>query len=148
MIVTVSGRSGLRNAYRSVLSAIGSWLMRGASRWLDATTRNVADTVNAETVKGSSHLFTGFSFAHDRRSSFPLLRTESTVGFTGFRLCGLMGGADQISIARRRRQTALRFVSHRHCDRGGDIGRRGEECGNGSAVVRIGRAGANRSIGR
>src|SRR6516165_12563760 len=58
MIVTVSGRSGLRNAYRSVLSAIGSWLMRGASRWLDATARNVADTVNTATVNGSSLLFT------------------------------------------------------------------------------------------
>src|SRR4030095_3963542 len=36
MIVTVSGRSGLRNAYVSVLSAEGSSEIRGASRWLDA----------------------------------------------------------------------------------------------------------------
>src|SRR5262252_8389157 len=82
MIVTVSGRSGLRNAYRSVLSAIGSWLMRGASRWLDATTRNVADTVHAATVKGSSHLFTGspsrttgallsLSYGRNRRLDLP-----------------------------------------------------------------------------
>src|SRR6266481_908252 len=35
-MVTVSGRSGLTKAYVSVLSASGSWLMRGASRWLDA----------------------------------------------------------------------------------------------------------------
>src|SRR5215831_5724884 len=35
-IVTVSGLSGLRNAYRSVLSADGSSEMSGASRWLDA----------------------------------------------------------------------------------------------------------------
>src|SRR6266550_4124207 len=36
MIVTVSGRSGLRNAYVSVLSAEGSSEISGASRWLDA----------------------------------------------------------------------------------------------------------------
>src|SRR3954468_7041075 len=36
MIVTVSERSGLRNAYVSVLSAEGSSEIRGASRWLDA----------------------------------------------------------------------------------------------------------------
>src|SRR5919198_4397 len=36
MIVTVSGRSGLTNAYRSVLSARGSWPISGASEWLDA----------------------------------------------------------------------------------------------------------------
>src|SRR3954452_10163026 len=36
MIVTVSGRSGLRNAYVSVLSADGSSEIRGASRWLEA----------------------------------------------------------------------------------------------------------------
>src|SRR5215204_4010238 len=36
MIVTVSGRSGLRNAYRSVLSAVGSSEIDGASRWLEA----------------------------------------------------------------------------------------------------------------
>src|SRR6266550_961190 len=36
MIVTVSGLSGDRNAYRSVLSAVGSSEINGASRWLDA----------------------------------------------------------------------------------------------------------------
>src|SRR5215208_510412 len=36
MIVTVSGRSGLRNAYVSVLSADGSSEISGASRWLEA----------------------------------------------------------------------------------------------------------------
>src|SRR5689334_16566063 len=36
MIVTVSGLSGLRNAYVSVLSADGSSEIKGASRWLDA----------------------------------------------------------------------------------------------------------------
>src|ERR671936_953933 len=35
-IVNVSGLSGLRNAYRSVLSAVGSSEISGASRWLDA----------------------------------------------------------------------------------------------------------------
>src|SRR5262249_39342152 len=37
MIVTVSGLSGLTNAYVSVLSAVGSCEIRGASRWLDAS---------------------------------------------------------------------------------------------------------------
>src|ERR1700693_478222 len=35
MSVVVSGRSGLTNAYRSVLSATGSFEMPGASRWDD-----------------------------------------------------------------------------------------------------------------
>src|SRR5207302_7367375 len=35
-IVNVSGLSGLRNAYRSVLSADGSSAISGASRWLEA----------------------------------------------------------------------------------------------------------------
>ena len=35
MIVTVSGLSGLTNAYTSVLSATGSLLISGASRWDD-----------------------------------------------------------------------------------------------------------------
>jgi len=35
-IVKVFGLSGLRNAYRSVLSAVGSSEISGASRWLDA----------------------------------------------------------------------------------------------------------------
>src|SRR5436190_23340865 len=34
--VTVLGLSGLRNAYTSVLSAVGSCAISGASRWLDA----------------------------------------------------------------------------------------------------------------
>src|SRR3954454_19801201 len=36
MIVTVSGFSGDTNAYRSVLSAVGSCEMSGASAWLEA----------------------------------------------------------------------------------------------------------------
>src|SRR2546423_14884166 len=35
-MVRVFGLSGLRNAYRSVLSAVGSSEMSGASRWLEA----------------------------------------------------------------------------------------------------------------
>src|SRR5262249_45551574 len=35
-MVNVLGLSGLRNAYRSVLSAVGSSEISGASRWLDA----------------------------------------------------------------------------------------------------------------
>src|SRR5919201_333293 len=41
MIVTVSGLSGLRNAYVSVLSADGSSAISGASRWLDACAAEV-----------------------------------------------------------------------------------------------------------
>src|SRR5437868_6167459 len=37
-MVTVSGLSGLTKAYRSVLSAAGSLLINGASRWLEALT--------------------------------------------------------------------------------------------------------------
>src|SRR5262245_50880902 len=37
MIVTVSAWSGLTNAYRSVMSAVGSLAIMGASRWLDAS---------------------------------------------------------------------------------------------------------------
>src|SRR4029079_15970452 len=36
MIVTVLVSSGLTNAYRAVLSARGSWLISGASEWLEA----------------------------------------------------------------------------------------------------------------
>src|SRR5438105_10689871 len=35
-MVRVFGLSGLRNTYRSVLSAVGSSEMSGASRWLEA----------------------------------------------------------------------------------------------------------------
>src|SRR5947208_4419501 len=35
-MVRVFGLSGLRNAYRSVLSAVGSSEISGASRWLEA----------------------------------------------------------------------------------------------------------------
>src|SRR3954452_6070641 len=38
MSVTLSGLSGLTNAYTSVLSARGSPAINGASRWLDAVT--------------------------------------------------------------------------------------------------------------
>src|SRR5581483_3752922 len=41
-MVTVLGRSGLTKAYRSVLSAVGSRLMSGASRWLDAPANGVS----------------------------------------------------------------------------------------------------------
>src|SRR6185503_13637317 len=55
MIVTLSGVVGLTNAYRSVLSASGSWLMSGASRWLDARSglRNAPAVTNASTTQAS-----------------------------------------------------------------------------------------------
>jgi hypothetical protein len=60
MIVTVSGLSGLRNAYRSVLSADGSSAMSGASRWLDAVPasgagpRRTAATTTASTAPATT----------------------------------------------------------------------------------------------
>ena len=63
MIVTVSGLSGLTNAYRSVLSATGSMEINGASRWLDANalpaardamTRAPANAVSLERFLNSS----------------------------------------------------------------------------------------------
>src|SRR5215510_9490583 len=42
-MVTVSGLSGLTKAYKSVLSAVGSWLMNGASRWLEASTKDIGN---------------------------------------------------------------------------------------------------------
>ena len=44
MIVTVSGLSGLTNAYTSVLSATGSLLISGASRWDDTYLTSQAAT--------------------------------------------------------------------------------------------------------
>src|SRR5436309_15549583 len=70
MIVTVSGRSGLTNAYRSVLSTFGYLLVSGASRWLLAVTPvvvclaasgNITAASAAKTIvlrKGGSLLYT------------------------------------------------------------------------------------------
>src|SRR5262245_45771969 len=52
MIVTVLGRSGLTNAYRSVLSAAGSLAISGASRWLEA---RLADGSSARAMAISPH---------------------------------------------------------------------------------------------
>src|SRR5262249_26614986 len=57
MNVTVSGRSGLRNTYRSVLSAIGSWLMRGASRWLDAAPGSIWTAMPNATADTTINVF-------------------------------------------------------------------------------------------
>src|SRR5574339_1076362 len=46
--VTVSGFEGLTKAYTSVLSASGSWLISGASRWLDA--EPAGESTTASTV--------------------------------------------------------------------------------------------------
>src|SRR5437867_251383 len=70
MIVTVAGLSGLRNAYVSVLSAVGSSEISGASRWLDAVAaagpepRVARPTASAETPatarRASASLRIGF----------------------------------------------------------------------------------------
>jgi hypothetical protein len=44
MMVTDVGSSGLRKAYKSVLSASGSLEINGASRWLEADAREVKIT--------------------------------------------------------------------------------------------------------
>src|SRR5215207_4519028 len=60
MTVTVSARSGLRNAYRSVLSAVGSSEIDGASRWLEAVPadgagpRTVATTATAASASSAT----------------------------------------------------------------------------------------------
>src|SRR5919199_6704136 len=70
-IVTVSGLSGLTNAYRSVLSADGSSEMSGASRWLDAVAavgpppvaaRTTASAASAAAPRSAT---TSFRMTHD-----------------------------------------------------------------------------------
>src|SRR5713226_719054 len=58
MSVTRSGLRGLTNAYRSVLSARGSWLMSGASRWLDARSVPIDSAASASTSVKSANCFT------------------------------------------------------------------------------------------
>src|SRR5919199_2082636 len=53
-IVNVSGLSGLTNAYRSVLSALGSSEINGASRWLDAVAAPGPPRVAAATRSAAS----------------------------------------------------------------------------------------------
>src|SRR3954454_4379382 len=48
--VTVSGASGLTNAYVSVLSARGSPAISGASRWLDASAALGANAATAASI--------------------------------------------------------------------------------------------------
>src|SRR5262249_39610459 len=58
--VTVLVSSGLTNAYRSVLSARGSWLINGASEWLEAPAlpaiANAASASAAATTTGRRNL--------------------------------------------------------------------------------------------
>src|SRR4029077_14499885 len=58
MMVTVFGWSGLTNAYRSVLSAVGSWLISGASRWLDALPGSIWSTTSAATAPHKTSFLT------------------------------------------------------------------------------------------
>src|SRR4029434_6269002 len=75
MIVTVSGRSGLTKAYTSVLSAKGSWLISGASRWLDAETPGV-------------RIANGVPATATRKAVMKILRNMWNVPFCGrSRLC-------------------------------------------------------------
>src|SRR5579859_28107 len=64
-MVNVLGLSGLRNAYRSVLSAVGSSEISGASRWLDAVlalgarrpTNSAVRPAAAATRRNSAYFF-------------------------------------------------------------------------------------------
>src|SRR5690349_23654894 len=64
-MVNVFGLSGLRNAYRSVLSAVGSSEISGASRWLDAVlalgarrpTNSAVRPAAAATRRNSAYFF-------------------------------------------------------------------------------------------
>src|SRR5919197_1142568 len=50
----VLGSSGLTNAYRSVLSAAGSWLISGASRWLEALAASGPEPRTSATVTAAA----------------------------------------------------------------------------------------------
>src|SRR5690348_17422598 len=64
-MVNVFGLSGLRNAYRSVLSAVGSSEISGASRWLEAVlalgarrpTNSAVRPAAAATRRNSAYFF-------------------------------------------------------------------------------------------
>src|SRR5438094_9329529 len=80
MSVTVSGRSGLRKAYVSVLSAEGSSEINGASRWLEAwaadgvpprdvRAANSAPTAAAPTRRSASLRIVGLLLSDGRSGS-------------------------------------------------------------------------------
>src|ERR1700758_2323052 len=78
MIVAVDGLSGDTNAYRSVLSAVGSCEISGASRWLDALAATVLprcatakpSAVSAATTTSARKLlFTATPSVEGRRNS-------------------------------------------------------------------------------
>src|SRR5687768_460085 len=69
MIVIVLSLSGLRNAYKSVLSANGSFEISGASRWLDDISIAAAVTTPANITERNIfffiyNLFKGFMLWH------------------------------------------------------------------------------------
>src|ERR671934_1544764 len=82
MIVTVSGLSGLRNAYRSVLSADGSSEIRGASRWLDAS---AADGLEPRATRAAT---SAAAAATARRTNASLRIVVSLLSPTAGRNCG------------------------------------------------------------
>src|SRR5947208_13121569 len=75
MTVNVFGLSGLRNAYRSVLSAVGSSEISGASRWLDAVlalgaslpTKRAVSPAAAATRRNSTYFFISLQLLSRRR---------------------------------------------------------------------------------
>src|SRR3954465_1984266 len=71
MMSTLNGSLGSRKTYRSVLSATGSWLISGASRWLEAPAgtppATTVPSVAAAVAQAMNHFF--------RRTSYPLVST-------------------------------------------------------------------------
>src|ERR687886_2210659 len=80
MIVTVSGLSGLRNAYVSVLSAEGSSEINGASRWLDAWAAGVGPRETSAVISAAE--------AAAARRTNASLRIVSVLLSDGLCVCG------------------------------------------------------------
>src|SRR4029079_3843204 len=69
---TLFGFVGLTNAYTSVLSASGSALMSGASRWLDACSEPTPRTAAVMATAMNVHFFT--THLQDRKDCLGFLR--------------------------------------------------------------------------
>src|SRR6516225_4458318 len=97
-MVNVLGLSGLRNAYRSVLSAVGSSEISGASRWLDAVlalgarrpTKSAVRPAAAATRRNSTYFFISRVLLSRRRPG----RLGS--GFRGRRRASFAGPAGPV----------------------------------------------------
>src|SRR5216683_737548 len=122
MSVTVSGASGLTNAYTSVLSACGSLLMSGASRWLDARPGSMKKPTRHTTSVRNKSLFRTIHLACGMTNTPPSqCSTDWSAQWIGNRL---IREADEILVAGRRRDAPFGLEGDGHRYRLGHIGRR------------------------